>query len=59
MLSLIHISYVVSLARNKYHCSCLLKSNGLPTTNDYLYLPNVGTVTGRIAAQSALEYYGA
>ena len=34
--------YVVSLARNKYHCSCLLKSNGLPTTNDYLYLPNKG-----------------
>ena len=32
--------YVVSLARNKYHCNCILKSNGLPTTNDYLYLPN-------------------
>lgn len=34
--------YVVSLARNKYHCSCLLKSTGLPVTNDYLYLPNKG-----------------
>ena len=34
--------YVVSLARNKYHCNCILKSNGLPTTNDYLYLPNEG-----------------
>lgn len=34
--------YVVSLARNKYHCSCLLKSTGLPATNDYLYLPNKG-----------------
>lgn len=34
--------YVVSLARNKYHCSCLLKSSGLPTTNDYLYIPNKG-----------------
>lgn len=34
--------YVVSLARNKYHCSCLLNANGLPTTTDYLYIPNKG-----------------
>lgn len=34
--------YVVSLARNKYHCSCILKSNGLPTANNYLYFPNKG-----------------
>lgn len=36
--------YVVSLARNKYHCSCLLKSNGLPTTSDYLYVPHKGWI---------------
>lgn len=39
--------YVVSLARNKYHCSCLLKSVGLPTTDDYLYLPNKGWLLGK------------
>lgn len=39
--------YVVSLARNKYHCSCLLKSNGLPTTNDYLFIPNKGWLFGK------------
>ncbi len=38
--------YVVSLARNKYHCSCLLKANGLPTTNDYLYVPHKGWLLG-------------
>lgn len=39
--------YVVSLARNKYHCSCLLKANGLPTTNDYLFIPNKGWLLGK------------
>lgn len=34
--------YVVSLARNKYHCNCILNANGLPTTDDYLYIPNQG-----------------
>lgn len=34
--------YVVSLARNKYHCSCLLKSNDLPTASSYLYTPSNG-----------------
>lgn len=34
--------YVVSLARNKYHCSCLLNANKLPTTSDYLYIPRKG-----------------
>lgn len=39
--------YVVSLARNKFHCSCLLKSNGLPTTNDYLFIPHNGWLLGK------------
>lgn len=38
--------YVVSLARNKFHCSCLLKSKGLPTTNDYLFIPHNGWLLG-------------
>lgn len=39
--------YVVSLARNKYHCSCLLNSNGLPTTSDCLYIPQKGWLLGK------------
>ena len=39
--------YVVSLARNKYHCSCLLNSVGLPTTTDCLYMPNNGWLLNR------------
>lgn len=43
--------YVVSLARNKFHCSCLLKSNGLPTTNDYLFTPHNGWLLGKCPQQ--------
>ena len=39
--------YVVSLARNKFHCSCLLKSNGLPTTSDHLFIPHNGWLLGK------------
>lgn len=39
--------YVVSLARHKYHCSCILRTNGLPTTNDYLFIPGKGWLLGK------------
>ena len=39
--------YVVSLARNKYHCNCLLKANGLSTANSYLFIPHKGWLLGK------------
>ena len=38
--------YVVSLARNKFHCDCILASQGFPITVDYLYLPSGGWLSG-------------
>lgn len=35
-------AYVVSLARHKYHTSCILASAGIPTARTWCYLPGSG-----------------
>ena len=37
--------YVVSLARNKYHSSCILSNNNIPTAQSYLYHYEYGWIS--------------
>lgn len=40
-------AYIVSLTRNKFHCDCILKANGFPTTKEYWYFPDTGWFLGQ------------
>lgn len=35
-------AYIVSLARNKFHCDSILKANCFPVTKDYIFFPTTG-----------------
>lgn len=40
-------AYIVSLARNKFHCDSILQANSFPVTKDHLFLPTIGWLQGK------------